>query len=204
MVGIPTPDVSLRRRVAQLEASQRNLQRDLERLLRAPAERNNSREVFVAQTAEDSSYPTAPANVFGLIFQTISFTRSEGNQTPTYTAHSSSVQDYGLSLVGYIAEGTYVFVKRQRNGQYVIIGQATEAGRLWLFTLNEDMGATTAGEAAADLIDLDESDTGTDVTVTDPWDIFTNLVSGAEGLCIQQVDTGGTEYYVVIQAACPT
>lgn len=204
MVGVPVPDVSLRKRVNYLESKLNRLERQMERMRRSPTERNNSREVFVAKTAEDSSYPSAPANVFGIIFQTISFTRAEGNQTPTYTAHSASVQDFALSLVGYIPEGTYVLVKRQDNGQYVILQSiGMSVARLWLFTLNEDMGATTTGEAAADLLDLDESDTGTDVTLTDPHDIFTDLTNGSAGLCIQQLDSDGNEYYMVIQSGCP-
>ena len=77
------------------------------------------------------------------------------------------------------------------------------AGRLWLFTLNEDMGESTAGEAAADLLGLDGTDMLKDVTVTDPHDIFSTLVDTGAGVCVEQLDVGGTRYYIVIQAECP-
>ena len=77
------------------------------------------------------------------------------------------------------------------------------AGRLWLFTLNEDMGATTSGQAAADLLGLDETDTGKDVTVVDPFDIFTDMTNTDGGICVEQLDVDGTRLYVIIQGECP-
>jgi len=74
------------------------------------------------------------------------------------------------------------------------------AGRLWLCTLNEDMGETTSGEAAADLLSLDTTDTAKDITVVDPHDLFGHLEDGAEGLCVEQLDTDGTRYFVLVYA----
>lgn len=75
--------------------------------------------------------------------------------------------------------------------------------RLWLCSLNEDVGATTAGQAAADLLGLDGTDTGKDVTLT-VHSRFADMVSGDEGQCIEQLDIYGARHYTLIQGDCPT
>jgi hypothetical protein len=74
-------------------------------------------------------------------------------------------------------------------------------GRLWNFSLNENVGATTSGEAAADLLALDGTDTGKDVTLT-VHSRFNTMVSGDEGSCVEQLDVDGERHYVVIQGDC--
>ena len=69
---------------------------------------------------------------------------------------------------------------------------------LWRFTLNENMGATTANEATADLIDLGGNNTTSDVTVYDRLGIFSSMQNLDAGFCVKQ----GGEYHVV-QAECP-
>lgn len=69
--------------------------------------------------------------------------------------------------------------------------------KLYRFTLNENMGATTANEAAADILEMNGTDTGTDAAVKDPLAIFDTLENGDPGLCLLQ---GGI--YYVIQAPC--
>jgi hypothetical protein len=126
MAGAPTPIHSFRRRVQTLERDLIYTRRQLDILVRrSPPLLNQAAEIFVAVTAEDDAYPPAPANVFGITFCTVAFTRAEGQQTPTYTNHSASVQEFALSLSGYVEEGTRVLVKRQRNGQYVIVSLAS-------------------------------------------------------------------------------
>ena len=70
--------------------------------------------------------------------------------------------------------------------------------KLFRFTLNEDMGATTANKGDADILQMDGTDTGIDADVEDPLAIFATLESGDPGLCLKQ---GGS--YYIIQAPCP-
>lgn len=126
MAGAPTPIHSLRRRVQTLERELLYTSRQLDILVRrSPPLLNQTAEIYLAITAEDVAYPAAPANVFGITFCSVTFARAEGQQTPVWTNHSASVQEFALSLVGYVEEGTRVLVKRQRNGQYVIFSAAT-------------------------------------------------------------------------------
>jgi len=74
-------------------------------------------------------------------------------------------------------------------------------GRLWLFTLTEDMGATTTDEASADLSSLDDTDTSQDITVVDPLSQSSDLLSGDSGQCIEQLDVDGTRYFVALSAS---
>lgn len=70
--------------------------------------------------------------------------------------------------------------------------------RLWRFTLNEAFSGSPPA-AAADLLYLDGTDTGDDVTVQDYLSIFSGtLTTGDAGFCLQQGDI-----YVVIQGPCP-
>lgn len=156
MAGAPTPIHSLRRRVQVLERELLYVRRQMDVLVRrSSVGRNNKAEVFLAKTAEDSSYPTAPANVFGIIFCTAAFTRAEGQQSPTYTDHSANVQEFALSSAGWIPKDTYVLVKRQRNGQYIIIQNLGEAVSL---------GKVSASSIAA-------GSTGQVTRYTDSWTI---------------------------------
>ena len=76
-------------------------------------------------------------------------------------------------------------------------------GRLWRVTLNEAFGATTAHIAAADLLTIDGTDTGRDVSLYDPLDVFA-ILQGTEGLyCFEQIDVDGTRYFVPLQSPCP-
>lgn len=74
------------------------------------------------------------------------------------------------------------------------------AGRLWRFTLNSTF---TDYEADADLLTLSGDDTGRDITVADPIGLFGAALNGHEGWCIEQLDTDGARWYVVIQMECP-
>lgn len=69
--------------------------------------------------------------------------------------------------------------------------------KLYRFTLNENMGATTSGQADADLLLLDGTDTGEDVDVLDPIGMFSGIVNGTNGYCI--LSSG---VYYAIQAEC--
>ena len=71
----------------------------------------------------------------------------------------------------------------------------TRPARLWRFTLNADI---SGGTAAADLLELDGTDTGVDVTVTDVNGKFAGLKNTCYGLCIEQVDADGDLLYAII------
>jgi len=70
--------------------------------------------------------------------------------------------------------------------------------RLWRCTLNENMGATTAGQASADLLQLDGTDTALDVTVKDPLSGCETAGNGDALFCFEQLDMDGTRYFVVL------
>jgi len=132
MVGAPIPDFNLRRRIQLLEGRLAKQEQLIERLTSSRAAgKLNKADVFLAKTAADSSYPSS-GNVFGIIFVTVSFTRREGSQTPSYQEHSASVQDFALSQNGWVEEGTYVWVRRQRNGQYVMLNAPPDTTELML------------------------------------------------------------------------
>lgn len=91
-------------------------------------------------------------------------------------------------------------------GQYVAIGEddidtnvfrvmESPVTRLYRFTLNASLAG---GTAAADILEMDGTDTGIDDTVRDPLGIFASLTAVDDaGLCILQ----DGKYYV-IQAPC--
>lgn len=121
MPGSSVPISSLRRRIQTLERLSVDLRTQLNRLRATPARVHAHRNIFFGHTvAIGGSYPSDPANVFGVVFRTASFARTAGQQAITLTDHSATVQDYGWSPCGYLAEGSHVLILRQRNGQYVL------------------------------------------------------------------------------------
>lgn len=70
--------------------------------------------------------------------------------------------------------------------------------RLWRFTLNEAFSGSPPA-AAADLLYMNGTDTGDDVTIQDYLSIFSSDLTTADaGYCLQQGDV-----YIAIQAPCP-
>jgi hypothetical protein len=127
MSSVPTPIANQRRRIDKLEKDLSDLRRIVLAGNRRSGMVHNRGNVFPAKTvAVDSAYPSDPANVFPIIFQSVEFTRSAGNQTPDFTAHSAEVQEYALSLVGYVEQGSNVAVMRQKNGYHLIIEADSE------------------------------------------------------------------------------
>jgi hypothetical protein len=75
-------------------------------------------------------------------------------------------------------------------------------GRIWLFTCT---GEFTGKNAAADLYDLDETDTAVNITVEDPlmnWETL-SLGTGSQGVCEEQIDLKGKRHYIVVEWKCP-
>lgn len=143
MAGLPTPVPHWQRRVRRLEDQIARMSAQIRQLSQGgPPRRNNYDSTHLAKTS-GPSYPSAnDANVFGLIFRTVSFTRAAGKQTPTYEDHSAAIQDYGISLNGYIPEGTNVLAKRQRNGQYLIAPISQKKSFCW-WSCDEDVTPAT-------------------------------------------------------------
>jgi len=122
----------------------------------------------------------------------------ELGQTPGVAASSSGHPadlDEDVEIL-YTTDGKVI--------NWMLAGGATSAGTatLWLFSLNENMGATTVKLAAADKLNIDNTDTDEDIEVEDPLNLFSALQSGAVGFCIEQY-IGDTAHYIIIQAACP-
>ena len=74
--------------------------------------------------------------------------------------------------------------------------------RLWIFTLTSGF---TGIKADADLYDLDDADTGVNISVEDPLENFTPLGirSGDRGVCGEQIDCKGKRHYIVVEWKCP-
>lgn len=81
-------------------------------------------------------------------------------------------------------------VRVTTTGGYAVIDLG-ETQREWRYSLNEAVGATTSGQASADLLGLDETDTGGDVTVIDDLGIMADQGSGDFGSCVQ----AGNKFY---------
>jgi len=86
----------------------------------------------------------------------------------------------------------------------VLRGTLPISGRLWIFQLNEAFGNTTVYKAAADLIELQGTDTLLDVTLTDVLQCISSSETGQSGLCVEQYDIDGTLMYVPLccEASC--
>lgn len=207
MAIAPTPIGGLRRRVETLERDLSYLRRQIA-LRDKPAALAPQWNLYLAETIAVDAYPTPPANVFGIRFLTPTFTRTEGNQAPTYEEHSADAYDLALSTAGYVPEGTIVFVQRVRSGLYVIVdGGADAFKRLARFTLDAPMSALDQwGEATI----TDQYGPGNDhsqttevhvrnmlTSVTDTY-LFSGA-SGAAGLALW--DYG--DYWIIIQMQCP-
>lgn len=151
------------------------------------------------KTTKTTTYPTGHANTFEIVPVDGSWTRTEGDQTVTDTVRDSvPLGKAHCTNEANVIENTILpafhLVGDDGKNFWYLLNFAT----LWRFTLNEAMGATTANEATADLIDLAGTDTTENITVYDRLAIFSSLTDTTAGFCIEQ----GGEYHV-IQAVCP-
>lgn len=193
----PLKDRSLLVRLNQLELQVAAFSRQL----RAQGDRMDRwvwpKQVRLAKTTHSAeSYPAAPANCYEIEFLDGTFTEAAGQQTPTYTDRGSLA--YALSMAGeYFLEGTRVAVVRIGR-QWWIMFACGQPRKFWRFTLNESFSGSPSA-AGADLLELDGTDTGQDVTVYDYLDVFSaDLTTDDVGYCVQQGDI-----YLAIQAPCP-
>lgn len=110
----------------------------------------------------------------------------------TAAADGFSVKSFDSSQAYYVS-ATEQALLVERTG-----GSGGAGKTLYRFTLNEDMGNTTANQADADILEMDGTDTLTDGDVLDPLGIFSVLENGDAGICVLSDDI-----YYVIQAPCP-
>jgi hypothetical protein len=162
---MPT-NLPIRDRVKELEREVRDLRRVLESERGRPAQLAHPRHVRLGKTTSSSTYPSG-GNTFEFVFVELSFTRTAGSQTQTFTDRSGAPQGVGQSASGqYIPEDTRVWVLEQANGQYLL----ADAGGLpvLLGELDDDLDA---GSSATLNIwggtPNSESDSGATVTVYD-------------------------------------
>jgi hypothetical protein len=75
--------------------------------------------------------------------------------------------------------------------------------RLWRCSLKEAFGHVDPHYASADLLSISGVDTGLDVSLFDPLDVFA-ILNGTEGLyCFEQIDINGARHFVPMQSPCP-
>ncbi len=188
----------LHRRVADLERQVERLE-TLHRGGQRAVAKTDAVQLKRVQTTKTTSYPTGYANTFEVVTTDGAWTRTEGNQALTDTARKGTPQFKGRTAEATnVVEDTvlpgFVLLGADGKSYFYLLDFATA----WRFTLNEDMGATTAGQASADRLDLLGNDTGVDITVLDGLGIFSSMQNLDAGICLKQ----GGQYHV-IQAECP-
>lgn len=112
-----------------------------------------------------------------------------------------SVRDnntYGLNKRDAEEVVQLIASREQTYREGIVRGGGGGGLRLYRFTLNENMGATTANKGDADILEMDGTDTGTDADVEDPEAVFSTLLNNDTGLCLLQDGA-----YYIIQAPCP-
>lgn len=77
-------------------------------------------------------------------------------------------------------------------------------GRIWMVELTSDFDEET-DTASADLWDLDQTDTGLDVTIEDPLKNYLDLGigDGNKGIVEEQLDLSGKRHYIIVEWECP-
>jgi len=129
-----------------------------------------------------------------------------------FDSDSQELKTSGREVTAYniatdtIAADEYVRLTRHfATGDWMAVSAAASGVELHRVILKENMGATTANQASADLYTLAGVDTGTDITVLDSDGLFpgslgprthpvtSNTLVGAKGLVIKS----GTSYFAV-------
>ena len=92
----------------------------------------------------------------------------------------------------------FVWLEESQADGRLYVAAGVSGRSLYKFVLTEDMGATTAGEAAGTVSDPDGSDSKSATLKDHPAGIFQVLTSGREGWALKLSDD-----YWIIQANCP-
>jgi hypothetical protein len=116
--------------------------------------------------------------------------------TPNGINHNLDVDDSGPIQILSSASTTAASVRPVLLGN---VGEASGAAEVQLgeATLTEDFGATTEGEASANVLVLDSGDPATGETIYDEVDAAAHLLNGDKCMVIHN----GTNWYV-IQPSC--
>jgi len=208
MPGASVPIHNLRRRVQSMERLVGDLHTQIMQMRSQSAVNHAPAYLFLAKTIKvGTTYPSPPANVFGFRVVTASFTHAEGNQTITYSTHSANYQEYAFSPMGYVEEGSVVFVLRMRNGQYVIV-PLLGTRKLVRFTL---AAAMTTSDASKSATITDQYGPGEDGPTTAGGITVHNLETHTSGTHVFEGDSGDTGYayhdaendYIILQMECP-
>lgn len=166
------------------------------------------REVRAAKTVSvEAPYPSEPSTVYEVELGSVSFPKTPGNQNKTFTAYSPRQVRYAKALpyADYFPQGTEVFVMLI-NGQYFILDIATSDGgssgigsTIIEFTLNEDMGATTTGQASATCNAIygnqDPATVGASFIAKDVLGEYNRALSGCGGFAYY--DTNASQWIVI-------
>ena len=115
--------VPVQTRLNDLESQVADLRRQIERDARRNARLVAPRQVRTAITcAISASYPTAPADTYGIKFLDSTFTETAGDQTPTDTNRSATYQRIAHDRMSgrFLSEGTVVEVYEQNNRWWIV------------------------------------------------------------------------------------
>ena len=150
------------------------------------------RQVRLAKTiTTGGSYPTAPADTYGIIFLDGTFTTTQGNNGETMTDRQSSALVTAHSIDGrYYPTGSYVWVARLNHKWWIIDGPGgQEKARFIEFTLPSALALTDASKASCPVVAFwGGYDPGSTVTVYNYADVAGNYQwegdNGAHGYAV--------------------
>lgn len=116
------PNGNTRDRLDLLERELQQVRRQLNQQPCREASAGSPRQVRLVKTvAISGSYPTEPADTFGIVFCDTTFTQTAGNNGHTNTDRQSTFAAYAHSMSGkYYPVGSLAFVERQ-NHKWVFI-----------------------------------------------------------------------------------
>lgn len=161
---------------------------------------NGNMLVLVTTTITAASYNSTNGNLElgkgqGTLQQ---WFNSSGTDVTQKVPRSATIDVYnaGTSEVAAGAEA-YVWCERNQQDGKVYVQLGGGGDELYAFTLTEDMGATTAGEASATVSKPDGSGSGTQTVKDHPAGIFAELKTSNTGWVIKV----GSDYWI-IQSDC--
>jgi len=154
MTGGTIP-LSIERRLQALEHENEQLRKVVDQLGRRDAALDMQRQLWIAKTAAVSSYPSDPADTFGIIFQDGEYARTEGSPSPTYGDRSLAPLEWAKSIAGnYYAEGTYVVVMEEDRQYWIIDAAAASSTDKYVkISADEPTGTPSIGQYLEDQFD---------------------------------------------------
>lgn len=111
MAGGPTRDMSLHRRVSEMERECARLRRALEKQTPRVFQKDWPRDVKLAKTVSSAeTYPTPPANTYEIELLDSFFTKAAGDQTATHEQRGEVLYAHDTVAGRYFREGEVVKV----------------------------------------------------------------------------------------------